>query len=142
MQQLADPGHLGGMLRRVQVPPQQLEAQEDEIGVQHVGLAIVANASNAALEIHVPYLGTVHPDLAGKAEQRGDIVQTRAASSLESGQHVHQIYVPPVEAAQVIAEAKARVVVPRLPIARGGNAMQQAAIMKLRQIESRAVPRH
>ena len=85
---------------------------------------------------------SLHAGLAGEAEQSGHIVEARAAAPLEAGEDVHEVHVPPVKPAQVIAVAKTRVAVAGLPVARGRHAVQQASVMQHRQIETRAVPGH
>ena len=68
--------------------------------------------------------------------------EARPAAALEARQNVHQIHVPPMKAAQVIAVPEALIGVPHFPIAGGGHAVQQTAIVQHRQIEARAVPGH
>ena len=138
----AHPANLSCVFRRVQMTAQQFEAQIDQVGVQHIRFTVVANALEAAREVGVPNLRAVHAQLAWKTQQRGHIVQARPAAALESRQHVHQVDVPPVESAEIIAVPEAAVRLPGLPVARGGQAMQEASVVQNRQVESGAVPRH
>ena len=80
------------------------------------------------------------PSLPGRPEQARDGGEARAPAALESGQDVHEIHVPPMKAAQVVAVAEARIALARLPVARRGDAVQEAAIVQYRQIEPRSVP--
>ena len=54
-----------------------LEAREHQISVGHVGLAIIADLVQPALLVGLPHLAAVHAQLAGKADQLGQLVQRR-----------------------------------------------------------------
>src|ERR1019366_5715982 len=142
LEQLPDSGALTRMLGRIQPSAQQLKAQINQIGIEDVRFAIIANALQPALQIYLPDLRAVYAELSGQAEQARDILQTRPPPPLESRQNVHQVHVPPVKSAQVIAVAKTRVAIAGFPVARGRYPVQEAAIVQHRQIETRAVPRH
>ena len=77
-------GDFDGVLRGIQVTAQQLKTQEDEIGIQDVRLAIVADAGEPSLQVYPPDFGTVHADLARKTEKGRHIIQARATAALES----------------------------------------------------------
>src|SRR5690606_39625157 len=76
----------------------ELEAQEDEIGVQRVRLAVVADARELAAPPCLPHAAAAHAELAGQAAKLRDELERRAPGALISGQHVHQVQVPPMEA--------------------------------------------
>src|SRR6202043_2336671 len=59
---------------------------------------------------------------------------------LEARQDVHQIHMPPMKPAQVIAESEAMIGVARFPVTRGGYAMQETSIVQHRQVEPGPVP--
>src|SRR3569833_719149 len=52
----------------IEVNAHQLEAQVDEIGVQHVGLAVVADADKDTNEKKDPHQRAAHAHLAGEAQ--------------------------------------------------------------------------
>src|SRR6202043_2734571 len=112
----------------------QLETQKDQIGVENIGLAIGANAAQAALQILAPYFGAVHAELAWKSQQGGNVLQARAAAALKARQNVHEVHVPPVKTAQVIAEPEAVIGIAHLPVACCSDAVEQAAIVQHGQV--------
>src|SRR5690349_4941810 len=85
----------------------QLEMQKDEIGIEHIGLAIAADALDPALQPRVPDLRAGEAQLAGKPQEHGHICERSLRASLEPGQYVHEIEMPPVIAIEIIVETKA-----------------------------------
>ena len=67
IQELAHAGGLVGVLGRLEAAAQQLEASIDQVRVQYIGLAVIADARDAAAQILAPHIRSVHPDLAGAA---------------------------------------------------------------------------
>ena len=127
---------------RIEPAAEQLEAQQHQIGVEHVGLAVVAHRRELAGQYRVPDLLAGKAELARKSQQRRHVGQRGAGARLEAREHVHEIEVPPVIAAQVIVVAKAGVVVARLPVARRLHARLERAVVEHRQVEAATVPGH
>ena len=82
------------------------------------------------------------PSLPGSPSRHATSCRLARPRPWKAGQDIHQIHVPPMKAAQVVAVAEARIAVAGLPIARCGDAVQEAAVMQHRQVEARTVPRH
>src|SRR5476651_2041940 len=118
----------------------ELEAQVDEVGIQHIGLTITTDAHAVAGEILIPNLGAREAKLAWKSQECGNIGKRGARPRLKARQHVHEIKVSPVIAAQVIVVAKRGVRSADFPIARSLNASCERAIVQHRQIKARTVP--
>ena len=125
-----------------QLAADELEAQVYQPGVEHVGLAVVADALDVAGQPGVPDLVAAHAHLAGEAQHGGDLVQRRVGAHLVAGQHVHEIGVALVVAAQVVVPLEVAVVGARVPVARRLDAVQQGAVVQHRQVEAAAVPGH
>src|SRR5690606_32766363 len=123
-------------------PANELKAQVQEIGVQHVRLAVVADRRDLAALPRLPHFRAAHAELAGKAAKLRRELERRASRGLIARQHVHQVEVPPVETVHVVVEPKARLVVAGPPVARRIDAVPHAAIVQHRQVEAAAVPRH
>src|SRR5579885_1095363 len=139
---VAQPPALRGMGRAGEPAAHQFEAQENKIGVEHIGLAVLADLRKPALSIGLPHPAAVHAQLAGKTQQARDLVERGGAARLIAGQHVHQIGVAPVKAAQISVVTEGGIVVARLPVARRGDAVQQRAVVQHRQVETATVPGH
>ena len=120
--------------------PQQFEAQVNQVGVEHIGLAVIADAREAPLEVRAPNFRAVHADFSRKPQQGCDVVQAGAPPPLETRENIHQIHVPPMEPAQVVAESETMIGIAHFPVACGGHAVQETAVVQHRQIESGAVP--
>ncbi len=124
------------------MPADQFETLVYQVGVQHVGLAVIAYAHDIAGQVAVPHLGAAHAHLAGETQQGGDLVQPRGGTRLITGQHVHHIGMALVVAAEVVVPLEVLVVGPGIPVTRRGNAVDQAAIVNHRQIKPGTVPGH
>src|SRR6056297_80852 len=96
----------------------ELEAQIDQVGVDDVRLAVIAYARDVARLPRAPDLVAAHAELAGESEHHGNVVQARPGARLVTGQHVHQVDVAPVEAAQVVVVAVVALGVAGLPVTR------------------------
>ena len=99
----------------------QLKAEKDEIGVQNIRFTIAANSREIASLPGIPNLGAIEPELAGKTQQNRGVRESGPCAVLKAGQHVHQIDVPPMEATQVVVEAKAGILGAHFPVARRGH---------------------
>src|SRR6056297_830819 len=102
---------------RRHAPAHELEAQIHQVGVDEVGLAVIAYALDVARLPGAPHLVAGHAELAGESEHHGDVVQSRPGAHLVAGQHVHQVDVAPVEAAQVVVVTVVPLAVAGLPVA-------------------------
>src|ERR1700744_1243455 len=131
-----------GVLGRVQVTANKLEAQKNQVRIEHVGFAVIAYSREASLKISPPNLRTVHPHLSGESQERRNVLKAGAAATLEAGKDVHQIHVTPMEAAQIIAVAEALIRIAQFPVARSRHAVQQTPVVQHRQVETGAVPKH
>src|SRR5690606_9735907 len=120
----------------------EVEAQENKIGVQDVRFAIVSDQLDVSVEIGLPNLVAAHAELARRTEQCGDRLQADPCTRLIQRQGVHQIEMAGVKAIQVIVEAKCRILIARVRVARRGDPTQQRTIMQHGKVEARAVPRH
>jgi len=137
---LAHEGALPLVLPGREAAAHQLEAQVDEEGVDDVGLAVVADVVHAAGKVCVPDALARHAELAREAEQLGHPVEAHPPAHLEAREHVHEVHVAPVEAADVVVPAERRVLLARLPVASRLYAVAEAPVMQYRQVESAAVP--
>ncbi len=97
-----DEGDLGVVVRLVENPAHQLEAQEDKIGVHHVGLAVIPDLGDPPFPVALPHGGAIHAQLAGEAHQLGQVVQRCVGPGLVQRQQIHQIQVPGVIAPDVV----------------------------------------
>src|SRR5690606_5530125 len=88
---------LRAMSLLVEHAAQELEAKVDQIRVQHVVLAVVADRRNLTAHEALPDARTAHAELAWKAEQHGDLLECRPRARAVTGEHVHEVDVPPVE---------------------------------------------
>src|SRR5690606_16347004 len=118
----------------------QPEAAVDQPGIDDVGFAIGAHFFPPARVPRLPYQAAVHAQFAGEAAELGQLVQWRIGASIVFGQQVHQVAMPVVVAADVIAVAEVAIVFAHVPISRGLDAVYQAAVMQYGQVESRSVP--
>ncbi len=124
----------------VRLPRMRSKRQEDQVGVQHVGFAVAAHTLDAPSARHpIPARRRI-PILPGRPSSVAMSVEARRGRDPEGRQHVHQVDVPPVKAAQVVVVAKGRVLVARLPVARRLHAVAQAAVVQHGQVEAAAVP--
>ena len=86
------------------------------------------------------------PILPGKATQLGHLVEWGVGAAIVHGEHVHQIAMAHVVAAEVVVPfeiaAVAEIAVAHVPIACGADAMNQAAVMQYRQVKTTAIPAH
>src|SRR5262245_10790189 len=136
-----DDGDLILIGRRIELAAHELEAQIDQIRVQDVGLAVVANRAHLAATVRRPYFRAAYPELAGQADELRREIERRTAARAVARQHVHHVDVPPVIAAEIIVVAEVAI---RLADFRGVvrvDAVPQRAVVEHRQIEPRAVPR-
>ena len=67
----------------------------------------------------VPDLVAREAELAGQAQQRRHVREACARAVLEAGNHVHQVEMSPVKAAQVIVVAEARILIAVFPVTGG-----------------------
>ncbi len=119
-----------------------LKAQVQQVGVEDVGFAIAADVLDPAGLVRRMDLGALQPELARKAAQPRHRVQARVGARLKRSEHVHQVQVSSMEAAEIIVVAEVAVVIAPIPVARRGHAVNQAAMVQHRQIEATAVPRY
>ncbi len=119
-----------------------LEAQVDEPGIDHVGFAVMADACELTALVGIPDLRTVEAQLAGKTQQHRGVGQGGPGAILITRQHVHDVDVPPVKAAEVVVVAEGRVFFAGFPVARRGDLVPQGTIVQHRKIESAAIPAH
>ena len=126
----------------VQLAAHQLEAQVDQPGVEHIGLAVITNTLEVAFLEGVEHLAAAHAHLAGEAQQGGDLVQRGVGPGVEQGQLVHQVQVALVVTAQVIVPFEAGVFVTGFPVTAGLHTMLEGTVMQHRQIEAATVPAH
>ena len=115
-----------------------------EMCIRDSGFAVVANLRALAGLPRFPYLAAVHAKLAGEAEELGQIVERRVGTRIVERQQVHQVEMPGMVATDVVVPLEiARVgviAVAKIPVARRRDAMQHAAIVQHRQVETAAVP--
>ena len=69
----------------------ELEAQVQEIGVERVGFAIVADRRDAAREIALPDRAAVHAELAREAAEAARARRAARRARLVDREHVHQV---------------------------------------------------
>ena len=131
-----------------------IEWPEDELSV-YAALTgpFFALGEEALLEYHGA-AGGFHPyrvpaDLPGRSSPVARALQTLrhlvergVVSRLVQGEHVHQIEVPRVVAADVAVEAEIAVVLALVPELRRRDAVDQPAVAQHRQVEAAAIPGH
>src|SRR5690606_33528633 len=98
LQRAAQERALGGVPLGAQRAAHLLEAQVDEVGVDRVGLAVVANGADAARPVLLPDIAAVHAELAREAGELRQLVEGRAAAAVER-KDIHEVEVPVMEAA-------------------------------------------
>src|SRR5690349_14845390 len=103
------------VLLESELTAQPLEAQVDEPGVEHVGLAIAADAEDIPRLPRLPYPTAIETELAWKPEETRHVGERHPVAPVESRQHIHQVGVPPVVAVQVIVIAKCIIAIAHLP---------------------------
>src|SRR5439155_802353 len=130
------------VLRAGEEAAQLRKAEVDQPGVEHVGLAVAANPLEVAALPGLPDLTALEAELARKPEQARRVGERHAAAPLEARQHVHEIGVPPVIAAQLVVVAGGRILRAALPEARRLHPPEERPVGEHRQIERRAVPGH
>ena len=69
----------------------QPEAAKDEVGIHDIGFAVVADLTDAPLLEGIPDLAAVHAELAGEADQFGEVIERRIGTWLVHRQQVHQV---------------------------------------------------
>src|SRR5690606_2122232 len=103
---VAEGPQLGIVLVGCPHAPEELEAAIDEIGVRDVGLAIGPDLGQATLPVGLPHLRAVHPELARKAAEPGEIVEAGARPWRVQREQVHQVEMPRVVPPEVIVPAE------------------------------------
>src|SRR5690606_13818645 len=116
-----EPLDLLGVTRPVVDAADELEAQIDEIRVQCIRLAVIADARELSAPPRVPHPVAAHAELARQSAKLRDELERRPCARLIARQHVHQIEMPPVEAVHVVVEAERGIRVARFPVARRGD---------------------
>src|SRR5262245_16986318 len=124
----------------IQLAAYQLEAQVNEIGVDHVDFAVVPDLAELTAPVARPNAIAAHAELAGEPKQLGDEVEGRAPAALVARQNVHQIDVPPVIATQIVVVPEVLVRLARFPVTLRVDSVFQRSEVQYRQIEARAVP--
>ena len=124
------------ILLRRQRAAHRLEAQENEIGIDDVGLAVVPDLREPPRLVGVPHLRAVHAELAREPEEPRDLVERRDRPALVEREQIHHVAMTHVIAADVVVVAELAVVVARVPVARRAHAVDQAAVVQHRQIEA------
>src|SRR6267378_6957731 len=119
---------------------QELETQENKIGVGRVRFAILPDVVDPSRLIRFPDLRSVHSDLARKSQEPGQLVQLHVIPRLVESKQLHEIEVTLMIAADVVVEFEIAIVLAHVPVARRRHAMYEAAVVKHRQIEPAAVP--
>src|SRR4030065_1514589 len=74
---IAHPPDLRLVALLIEVAAYQLEAQVHQVGVEHIGLAVIANFRQFAGLIGVPHLRTVHAELSAEPEYLRDVIEAR-----------------------------------------------------------------
>ena len=124
----------------VEIAAHEFEPEVYQPGVQDIGLAVVTNFLDATFEILVPHLVPTHPQLARETQHDRDFIELGERTIIEVREHIHQIHVAPVIAAQVVVPFKVTVGFTVLPIARRLDTVFERAVVQDRQIEAAAVP--
>jgi hypothetical protein len=119
----------------------RLKAQEYEVCIDDIGLAIVPYIGQAPSFERGPNLRAIHPELAGEAQQLCNLVQRRHSSALVQREQIHQIAVAHVVATDVIVVTELPIILTDIPVARRSDAVYETAIVQDRQVEPGAVPR-
>src|SRR5947207_15969397 len=81
-ERVPDQLQLAPVERLVAGAAQKLETLENEVGVGHVGFAILPDIVDLSRLIRFPDLRSVHPQLSGKSEQARNLVERRLAAIL------------------------------------------------------------
>src|ERR1700756_3627235 len=123
------------MLRTGDESAQLRKAQIDEPGVEHVGLAIAPDALEVAALPRLPDLAALEAELARQPEQARHVGERHLTAALEARQHVHEIRMPPVIAAEVVVVAESGILLAALPEARRLHAPEERPVGEHRQIE-------
>src|SRR5690606_14786535 len=118
----------------------QAEAAVDEPGIDHVGFTVGAYFFAAPFRPCLPDLAAIHAHLAREAAKLGQVVQRGVGSRVVLREQVHKINVTKVIATDVIVELEVAIVVAKIPVTGSLYAVDQAAVMKHGQIETRPVP--
>ena len=114
----------------------QLEAQVEEIGVDAVGLAVVADRRDLARAIAVPHRAAAHAELAREAREAAPARRAARRARRRSTSTSIRSRWRVVEAVDVVVVAEVLVVVAGVPEARGAYAVDQAAVDQHRQVEA------
>lgn len=119
----------------------------EEIGVEGVGLAVVADLLEAAGAHPLEDLLARAPDLARKTHETGDGIETRPPLAPPvtpaAGEDVHEIRVAgPEVPGVVVAIAEIGPPLAGLPVGRSGHPVAERAVVEDRKIKARAVPAH
>ena len=81
---------LGDFLLSRQFAAQATETVVDQVGIDHVGFAVIAYIGNLAALPGFPDLAAIHAELAGKTEQFGQIVERCIGAAVIEGQQVKE----------------------------------------------------
>src|SRR5439155_24933742 len=141
-ERVPDQLQLAPVERLVAGAAQKLETLENEVGVGHVGFAILPDIVDLSRLIRFPDLRSVHPQLSGKSEQARNLVERRLAAILVKREDVHQVDVPHVKAVEIIVVPEVLVLVTLFPVARRAHAVNEAAVVQHRKVKAAAVPRY
>src|SRR5690606_10718540 len=123
-----------------QASAHEVEAQVDEVCIQHVRLTVTADADDVIRQIRVPDLCPGKVELAGKLEERRDGFERCTAARLVSGEHVHEIDVPPVKAPEVVVVAECGVLLADIPVTRRQYPCLEGQVMENREVEPTSIP--
>ena len=112
---LAGNGDFLRILASAQFATHHAETLIDEVGVHHVAFAVVAHIRHIACRHRRRDLAAVHAQLARKTAQPRHRVESGAGARLVHRQHVHQIEMPCVIAAEVAVPLEFAVLVAPVP---------------------------
>ena len=125
------------LLGRRQFAPQATEAVIDQVGVDDIGFAVIANLGALAGLPGLPDLAAVHAELAGKTVELGQVVERRVGARVVEGEQIHQVEMAHVVATDVVVPLEITrigvVAIAQIPVARRADAMQHAAIVQHRR---------
>src|SRR5207245_5630862 len=71
--------------------PQELDTQEDKIGVGRVRFAILPDVVDLSRLIRFPDLRSVHSDLARKSQEPGQLIQLHVVARLVESERFHEV---------------------------------------------------
>src|ERR1700680_1987572 len=107
--------YFGRVLPGRQPPAQLLEPEIEQIGIHRVGLAVTADVVDPPLAIRSAHLAAIHAHFSRKPGKARHGVETGCCTRLIHRQHVHQIQMPSVIAAEIVVSLEFPVLVTPVP---------------------------